>query len=280
MHPAALPEALVPLAERPGEAALFLDYDGTLAPIVADPATAAPFPGVPRLLGVLSARLGTVAVVSGRPVRYLVEVLGRPEGVHLAGLYGMEEVGGDGRVREDPEAASWRPVVEDVAAALVASAPAGIGVEPKGLTVTLHWRRAPGEESWARDAAAREVARTGLVLQPGRMALELRPPAHADKGTVVERLAGSRPVVAYFGDDVGDLPAFAALDRLAAQGRTVARVAVADPESPHELSDAADVVVRSTADAVDLLERVAAAIAGDPAAEERPEPTLREGRRR
>jgi trehalose 6-phosphate phosphatase len=250
----------VPLRDRAREAALFLDFDGTLAPIVPDPASAAPAPGVPALLGRLAAGLGRVAVVSGRPASYLVGVLGPPPGVRLVGLYGMEEVEADGTVREDPEAARWRPVVEEVTRALAAAAPAGADVEAKGLTVTLHWRRAPSTEAWARAGAGAEAARTGLLVQPGRMAVELRPPAHADKGTVVERLAGRFPVVAYVGDDVGDVPAFAALGAMAAEGRTVVRVAVADAESPPALAEAADLVVGSTGEAVALLEALAASV--------------------
>ncbi len=248
-----VPAPLAPLCRRPGEAALFLDYDGTLAPIVPDPADARPLPGVPEVLAGLARRYGRVAVVSGRPAAYLLEVLAHPPGVEVAGMYGMERAGPDGGVRVSPEAVAWEPAVAEVTRAAVAEAPAGVGVEDKGFTVTLHWRGFPAGGRWAAAFTAREMARTGLVPQPGRMAVELRPPVAADKGTVVRELAAGYAAAACFGDDLGDLPAFAALAELAATGMAVARVAVVDPESPPEVAAAADVVVDGPARALALL---------------------------
>src|ERR1700728_2860204 len=85
-----LPELLLPLVRWPDESALFLDFDGTLSPIVEDPVGARPLPGVPELLRRLAGRLALVAVVSGRPTTFLAEVLGAPAGVTLVGLYGLE----------------------------------------------------------------------------------------------------------------------------------------------------------------------------------------------
>jgi trehalose 6-phosphate phosphatase len=256
-EPRQLPPVLVPLREHAGEAALFLDYDGTLAPIVPDPAGARPLRGVPELLARLAERLGLVAVVSGRPARFLLEALDRPPGVHLAGLYGMEEVAGDGVVRTAPEAERFRATVEEVTRAAAGEAPPGVEVEPKGLTVTLHWRRAPAEAQWVRETARRAALRTGLVAQPGRMAVELRPPVGVDKGTLVERWSRGYGVAVFFGDDLGDLPAFAVLGALAGRGVSVARVAVADDETPPEVAAAADLVVDGPREAVHLLHLVA-----------------------
>lgn len=252
-----LPPELEPLRRRAGEAAIFCDYDGTLAPIVPDPSQAVPAVAVPGLLARLARKVALVAVVSGRPVEYLAAVLGPPEGVLLAGLYGMEEVGADGVLRRDPEAEAWRPIVAEVTNLTAGAAPSGAEVEAKGLSVTFHWRRAPEAERWARSVARREARRTGLIAQPGRMAIELRPPVGADKGTVVRRLGERYPVVAYFGDDLGDLPAFAALDDLAAAGATALRVAVTDAETSHEVAEAADLVVPGPLALVGLLEALA-----------------------
>ncbi|HVX23046.1 MAG TPA: trehalose-phosphatase [Acidimicrobiales bacterium] len=251
-----LPAALVPLADHPTRSALFLDFDGTLAPIVDDPAGAAPLPGVPDLLVALGRRFGLVAVVSGRPVGFLADNLRRPGGVHLAGLYGMEQIGPDGRSAGAGPAEPWRPVVADVTRRALAEAPPGAEVEPKGLTVTLHWRRRPDAEGWATRFARREGAATGLLAQPGRMSVELRPPVDADKGTVVRRLAAGWAAAACFGDDLGDLPAFRALGDLAATGVAVARVAVVDADSPPEVVAAADVVVDGPAGAEALLRQL------------------------
>jgi len=252
-----VPAVLASLRDRPRESALFVDFDGTLAAIVDDPSDARPLPGVPALLTRLATRLGLVAVVSGRPAAFLRQTLDRPIGVHIAGLYGLEVIDPDGIVRVVDEAVAWRPVVAEVAERATAQAPRRVVVEMKGLTVTLHWRARPDAQAWAAEFSAAEMERTGLVGQPGRMAIELRPPLDVDKGSVVRRLGAGFTRVACFGDDLGDLPAFAALTSMAATGVLVARVAVVDSESPPEVASQADVVVEGAAGAVRLLQRLA-----------------------
>ena len=152
-------------------------------------------------------------------------------GVQLVGVYGCEWIE-DGEVRRATEVQPWTGPVAEVLTAAGFEAPAGVGVEDKGASVTLHWRGTPEAAKWASAFAATWAARTGLMLQPGRMAIELRPPVDLDKGRVVERLAQRCTAACFVGDDLGDLVAFAALDRLAAQGMRTVRVAVADEESP------------------------------------------------
>lgn len=252
-----IPAVLVPLRERPGDAALLLDYDGTLAPIVDDPRAARPLPGTRDVLVRLARRFGIVAVVSARPAAFLLDVLGRPTGVHIAGLYGMETASPGGVVQPSHDAGVWRPVVSEVTRMAEDQAPEGAEVESKGLSVALHWRRHPETEGWARRFADRETARTGLIAQPGKMALELRPPVRADKGTVVRRLAEGYAAVGYVGDDLGDLPAFEELAALASAGVAVARVAVVDTESPPEVAAAADLVVEGPEGVLALLRLLA-----------------------
>lgn len=252
-----LPPLLAPLRDRAAEAALFLDYDGTLAPIVGDPADAVPLTGVRELLPRLGARLHVVAVVSGRPVEFLEESLGRPWGVHLAGLYGMEEIGADGVLRRDRAAEEWRGGVEEATAALLRDAPSGVGVEPKGLSVTVHWRQAPAAEDWVRARVDALAERTGLQVRPGRKSIELRPPVATDKGTVVGRLGAGCAVVGCFGDDLGDIPAFEAVAALGRAGATTVTVAVVDAESPGEVVALADTSVEGPEGALALLEAIA-----------------------
>ena len=116
-------------------------------------------------------------------------------------------------------------------------------MEHKGLAVTLHVRTAPANAAWIEDFARRQAATRGLRAHPGRLSIELRPPIGVDKGTVVEEMAGGSRAVCYCGDDVGDLPAFAALARLRAQGIATLGVAAMSDESPLELANAADVTV-------------------------------------
>lgn len=249
------------MAAHAPRAAVFLDYDGTLAPIVTDPSRAVPLPGVPAVLGQLTERYGLVAVVSGRPVAYLLSSLGPLPGIHLAGLYGLEERAPGDEVRPHPDVAAWEPVMDEVVARARAAAPPGLLVEPKRLTVTLHWRAHPELAGWALAFADEARRLHGLEAHPGRMEIELRPPVAADKGTVVGRLAPGHRAAACFGDDLGDLPAFAALDALRPV-MAVARVGVADAETPVAVRQAADLVVEGPEGALAVLRSLVAESAG------------------
>ena len=237
-----------------------------MAAIVEDPTAARPLPGVPALLAALASRFALVAVISGRPTAFLAEVLGSPPGVTLAGLYGLE------RALSGPAHRAWASVIDEVVAEATATAPQGVYVEPKGLTVTLHWRRAPAEKDWVVGFAARQHEARDLTIHEGRHERELRPPLNVDKGTVVRALVAehderAKPLraVAAFGDDIGDLPAFAALDELraaAVRPLTAVRVAAVDTESPPAVAAAADLSVPGAAGAVALLRALAEAAVG------------------
>jgi trehalose 6-phosphate phosphatase len=247
-------EQLRPFVTKPGSAALVLDYDGTLSPIVEDPAAAVPLASVPDLLARLRDRFGMVAVVSGRPVEFLEPFL--PEGLVLAGLYGLELVI-DGERRDHPQAGNWREVVDDVAGRAETRGPQGVTVERKDLSITLHYRTAPEAEQAVAAYAAEEAHRSGLVARPARMSWELHPPIDIDKGTAVLELAESYQAVAFAGDDVGDLPGFDALDELDRRNVVTLRLAVDSPEAPLELLERADVVVEGPEGLVELLETLA-----------------------
>lgn len=231
---------------------MLTDFDGTLAPIVDDPTAAAPLPGVPEVLALLHDRYAVVAVVSGRPVDYLRRRLG--DELRLSGLYGLERFEG-GTVVSTAGADRWRPVV----ATSVARAEAELGsiVEDKGLSLTLHFRTAPGRSDEVCTWADGEAARSGLVVRNAKSSLELHPPVPADKGSVVRELSAGLGAVCFLGDDVGDLPAYDALDALAAQGVHTVRIAVRTEESPAEVLSRADIVVDSPHGALVLLESLA-----------------------
>jgi trehalose 6-phosphate phosphatase len=252
--------ALTPLLEHPGDTAIVTDFDGTLAPIVDDPGEARAVDGAADVMAQLADRFGVVAVVSGRPVSFLWERLVARAGAHptklvgLYGLYGLEWSGSDGVVHYQPGVERWRPVVDEAVGRLGALTRFGARVEPKGLTLAVHWREAPEAARPAAAAVDAEVARSGLRAHPGRMSIELGPPLDIDKGSTLRGLVAGCSAACYFGDDLGDLPAFAALADLAdAKGMATVAVAVTDAESAPEVAEAADIAVPGPLEALRAL---------------------------
>ncbi len=208
--------AIEALAADPARSGLVLDFDGVLAPIVADPTTSALPDRVSASLGRLAGRLGLVAIISGRPAAFLAERVGVP-GVPLLGSYGMEQ-SRDGVRQIDQEAEKWLGQVHTASLELreLLGASPGIRVEEKSVSVAVHWRQAPDHAAAAeevRRATARIADDLGLRLEPGKLVEELRPPIDVDKGsTVAALLAEHRELsaFAYAGDDLGDIPALRA----------------------------------------------------------------------
>jgi trehalose 6-phosphate phosphatase len=225
----------------PTAIAVICDYDGTLAPIVDDPAAARPLPGSAAVLGRLVARGATVAVVSGRPVAFLAAHL-PVEGVVLAGRYGLERRVGGATV-EHPEAAVWRPPLATLATRARGVLPPGVTVEDKGLSVTFHARAVPGQLGWLRDWVTGQAEAAGLLAHPGKLSVEVRPPVDADKGTVVAGLVEGMAGACACGDDTGDLPAFAALGAARRAGVTTLAVVALSDETPAEVRRAGDLHV-------------------------------------
>jgi trehalose 6-phosphate phosphatase len=235
------------LVSRAPRAGIFLDLDGTLAPIVARPELARMLPEIGPTLTRLAGRLDVVAVISGRPseqVRELVDV----EGVAIVGTHGLEE--------EQP----MRPEVSEEIQA--AAAAVGAWVEPKGAAAAVHFRAL--EDPEAAEAAARPVldaiaATHGLDVVPGKRILELTPGGMPRKGGAVARIARQRALeaVLFAGDDVGDLDAFAALERLRSQGLWTCGVVAHGDDTPPEVEAAADVVVNGPRGMATLLAAIA-----------------------
>ncbi len=227
--------------------------------------------GATVVLSRLAARFASVTVVSGRPVGFLWDRLGAVAAdpvapVRLVGLYGMESAGADGSVVLHGSAVAWRAVVAAAADRLRPGAPDGVEVEVKGPAVTVHFRRAPAAGAWVASRTATEAAASGLVAHPGRRSVELRPPLAIDKGTVVRRAAEGCRAVAFFGDDIGDLPAFVELARLRRSGDcATVGVAVVDRETAPEVAAAADLSVDGPEGALAVLEWLADPVPPDAA---------------
>jgi trehalose-phosphatase len=233
-------DLLEELAGAPHRAALFLDVDGVLAPIVPRPEDAR-VPWETRAeLARLAGRYGLVACVTGRmgdDARRIVSV----DGVEVVGEHGLELI---------PEAEEW---VERLAGfADEAPWPA----ERKRLTLGFHWRTAPDEDEALAilGPLAARAEEEGLRPRWGRKVLEVRPPLDADKGTAVRALLERHELrrALYAGDDTTDLDAFRALEGL----ELVVRVAVASAEGPRELREAADVVVDGPEELLTILQRL------------------------
>ena len=246
--------ALAPFLDRPGDAAILLDFDGVLAPIVDDPSAARPLAGTADLLAELAGRYKLVGVISGRPVSFLQPLL--PGNLVLSGLYGLEVVH-DGVRTDHPNSGAWREVIEDVARCSHDRGPKGMVVETKGLSLTLHYRTHPELAAAVQGWATHQATRSGLVYRPAKMSVELHPPIDADKGTAAEAMARKAGAVCFVGDDVGDLTAYDALDRLAETGVHTLRVAVASDETSSELLRRADLVVDGPEAVVELLRTLA-----------------------
>ena len=251
---------LTPFTDNPRDAAIITDFDGTLAPIVDDPSSSRAIEGAIDALHRLADRYGRVAIVSGRPVEFLgdrLEAAGRDDlGLVISGLYGLERLE-RGHVMIHPSALRWIDVVTDVSDRAEADAPSGVRIERKGLSMTVHVREAPEHADWARSFVDAAAHTTGLVVHDARMSYELRPPVEIDKGTVVTELTEGLSAACFIGDDYGDLPAFDALDRLAAaSGASVLRVGVRSDEAPAELLSRADVLVDGPAGSLEFLRRL------------------------
>ncbi len=247
----------------PQTSGLFTDFDGTLSQIVRVPSQARPLAGVSELLAELAGRYRAVVVVSGRSASELLEWLG-PD-IEIWGTHGVERTQG-GEIVLSEQAAAYEQLMTDVAAEAAACIDAadleGAMVEDKRIVLGLHYRRAPNREQAKEELQriARELAdRHGLVIVSGKASFELRPPIELSKRAVVEQRARQLELSAacFIGDDLGDLPAFDALDVLESENVATLRVAVDSDEAPEELVRRADLVVEGPAEVVELLRSLA-----------------------
>jgi trehalose 6-phosphate phosphatase len=257
---------LAALIAAPVAAVFGFDFDGTLAPIVEDPAAARAAPVTTAALGRLASVAGTVAIITGRPAADAAEFAGLSpaSGVLVLGHYGSQrwEAGQLTSPPPPPGLAVARSELPRVLAA--AGAGDGIFVEDKDYAVAVHTRRAahPQQELEQLSPALTELAaRTGLHAEPGRFVLELRPPG-SDKGMALRELVRERSAgaVLFCGDDLGDRPAFGAVRELRAEGIPGLAVCSGSDEVP-ELAAEADLVVAGPPGVTELLSALATALA-------------------
>jgi trehalose 6-phosphate phosphatase len=250
------------LLARPRRALIAADFDGTLAPIVADPRAARAHPGAVPVMARLAGAVGTLAVITGRPASEAASYGGfdAVPGLIVLGLYGRQRWQDGTLTAADPP-----PSVEAARRALPAvlreaGAADGTWLEDKGDALAVHTRRTADPEgalAGLRGPLGELAAGLGLAAEPGRMVIELRPPG-SDKGTALTELAAERAArsVLFCGDDLGDRPAFAAVRALRDAGVQGCAVASRSAECP-QIADAADLVVDGPEGIVALLARIA-----------------------
>lgn len=203
---------------------LFLDYDGTLTPIVKTPDRAAIPAGTKRILRELSELSQCrVAIISGRMLRSVKR---------MAGLRGIIYAGNHGLEIEGPKIKFLSPVSSSYRALLIKirdelhkklSGIKGVLIEDKGLTLSLHYRLVnkkdiPRVETIFHETVIVYLVGNKIKFKSGKMVLEIRPPVNWDKGKVVLWLLarrqfkqGTNILPVYIGDDVTDEDAFKVL---------------------------------------------------------------------
>lgn len=252
------------LLEEPDRALLAFDFDGTLSPIVSDPARAAVHPDIVPALRRIAPHVAGLAIVTGRPVATALELGGFAAAAPtlgrfvIAGHYGAERWDAATGAVTAPEP---HPGVAHVRSALPVvlaehAAPAGTTVEDKIRSVAVHVRNTPDPAAAMtalREPLAELAERAGLRLEPGRMVLELRP-ADTHKGAALRSLVAELDArcVLFAGDDLGDLPAFDAVDELRQEGLAGILVCAASAEVD-ALTGRADLLVDGPAGVAELL---------------------------
>ncbi|MFI2313461.1 trehalose phosphatase [Streptomyces sp. CB00072] len=263
-------EGLDAVLARPDRAVVALDFDGTLADIVPDPEQARAHPGTVAALAALAPKVAAVAVITGRPAGVAVRHGG------FAGVPGLEHLvvlGHYGAERWDAVTGTVNaPAPHPGVAAVRAELPGvlhefgswrGTWIEEKGQAVAVHTRRAQDPQAafeTLRGPLGELAAKHGLIVEPGRLVLELRPPG-MDKGVALATFVAELDAesVIYAGDDLGDLAAFAAVEKLRTEGPDGIPgllVCSGSAEVP-ELAERADLSVPGPAAVVDFLAALA-----------------------
>lgn len=217
MPTAPLSDLLAPPPSLPGGASLFLDFDGTLVDIAERPDEVVIPRGLPDLLLTMSARLhGRLALVSGRSIAQIDNLFGRAmHALAISGSHGCEFRWQDQLVHP------VRPVAELEHAARkfddFAFGHPGTLVEIKTYGVALHYRGDPACAPYAQQLAEHLAIESGLVVENGKMVVELRF-GGCDKGTALRNMMACAPMIGgkpfYLGDDLTDESAFAAVNAL------------------------------------------------------------------
>jgi trehalose 6-phosphate phosphatase len=244
---------LAAILAEPSRALIALDYDGTLAPIVDDPAVAVPIDGAVEVLAGLASQVAQVAIITGRAVEVVVPLggLDRVPGLVVLGQYGAQRWC-DGQLDQVPPPPGLAAARSALAALDLGE---GVTVEDKGLSLTVHTRTASNPEDTLEriGPGLAEVARQGgLGLHAGRFVWEIRP-VGKDKGAALRTLLTDRGSVLLAGDDLGDVAACDEVEAFRTRGGHGLVVCSDSDEAPAELRASADLAVPGPGGVVALL---------------------------
>jgi trehalose 6-phosphate phosphatase len=259
-------DAMRAVMDRPDEAMLALDFDGTLAPIIDDPEHAHADPTAVAALSRLGSMLGAVVVITGRPARTAVRLGGFRSATGLRsmtvlGQYGVERWDADGdRFDLPPTPEGITHVQEELPWLLAELDLPDARIEDKGRAIGVHTRELsdPAEAFDRLAEPLHELAdRYGLKLEPGKHVWEIRAPG-IDKGDALRAFVeetGTQAVI-FAGDDLGDLPAFEAVEQLRQQGVPGLLICSASHEED-ALTERADLVLDGPGGVAVWLDRLA-----------------------
>ena len=258
------------LVRAAAETVVGLDFDGTLSPIVENPAEAHIHPDAGDVLLALAEQVLAVAVITGRPARQALDLGGLEQVGNAIGdvgkeLYVLGQYGNERWTSTNRRVISPRPphglasFVADLPRLLRRLGAENVHLEEKGLAVAVHTRRVADPDA-TYDALLPELrelaARHDLAVEPGRQVIEVRSPG-MHKGlavrTLVEELdAGG---FAFVGDDLGDVEAFEAVAELERGGLPTLRVCSASDEES-TLVALSDVLVHGPDGVLELLRQL------------------------
>lgn len=266
------------VAAAAAETLVGLDFDGTLSPIVEDPAAARIHEDAAAVLIALASRVKALAIVTGRPAGQVVE-LGGLAGIadalaemgkelYVFGQYGNERWSGSDRVVVGPPPPEGLAAFEAaLPAVLSAHGAQDAYIEEKGLAVGVHTRRFPDPDGLAArllPPLTALAAEHGLKVEPGKQVIEVRAPGmhkgHAIDTLVTEVAPGA---ILFGGDDLGDIEAFEAVKAwgVATGSPTLLVYSHAGPDRG-PLADLADLEVAGPEGVLGLLRGLTSAAAG------------------